>query len=285
MYRRKSHFIGKNPFKPNKILKRLSNFLIFTHLFLATAYTACAYETFLIFNLKPLPLHLSTVFLGTLVLYNTHTILRKPVKSKDSLFKPRYKWIEKNSKLFWTLTLTSLLTLLALSKALIVTQNLEFALIATLISLAYIFNLRKYGPLKVFWIILSMVFILIVWNLPANQLFSQNGIHYIALNSLFFGALTLPFDYRDQIQDKQEKIQTLPNIIGQKNTKYLILILYTGLIASFLFNPTYLTQLPIYCLGFILTLFLDQKRGEFYYCLGIEGLLLLKMLITWIYLS
>lgn len=118
-------------------------------------------------------------------------------------------------------------------------------------------KLREYGLLKIIWI--GIVWGWVTAFIPSwflSEIPVNLAIIQAIERSLFIIAITIPFDIRDRILDKQDKIYTIPNLLSKYwtiTTGILVFIfaMFCSLWVGFHFlNPeyplTYMIMLPLF---------------------------------------
>jgi len=106
------------------------------------------------------------------------------------------------------------------------------------------------------------------WIHKASTLFVQQF--------LFILAITLPFDIRDMQIDKQQNTQTIPLLIGAKNTLYLATVILA------VANVVFQLSIALTLMSIILIVISYQKTNDWFYLGLIDALLILQTLLIWI---
>lgn len=207
--------------------KRVVDFFIFSNLFIALAAVAFTMESQIQIGLLPkIHPYLFLIFFATLFEYNSHKLVTILV-NKECLNEPKFEWIRRNLKLFYGIAFVSV------AGFLVATLYAKWSVLITLLPLGVItlfysfpvyikgrrlFRLREFPFIKIF--IISFVWSATCIVLPVIQ----SGVKvdtiqlllFIIERFLFVFAITVPFDIRDMQSDKQNKLKTLPLLVGEK---------------------------------------------------------------------
>jgi 4-hydroxybenzoate polyprenyltransferase len=209
-------------------IKNFTDWLLYTSIFAALCAVAlCVGTERLILGHPPAaitPLH-TFIFGCTLVVYNAHFLLKRTELSISD----RYRWTVRHRNWHYFTFVTGLL----LSGASVLFLNWKI-LVACLVLGALSFTytlpllpfsrarLRDFGWLKI--LTLTLVWTIVTGILPMLY-YHQSLLDYpfeILLRFVFMFILCIAFDLRDMQTDLKEEINTLPNILGVKNSYRLI---------------------------------------------------------------
>lgn len=283
----------------SKYLWQTLDCLLFSNIFIALCAVAQALVTYQLLDVKPDTTILAVLFCATLALYNFSILLSKPKNPRASPFR-RVRWIFSHYRLNATLTIIATFSLMPLALFLSIPALILLSFLG-LISIAYNvpifrfhhqwFELRNLPGVKLFLIALvwslSCVLLPIV-ELENTQTFdfpTRDVVLLVVHEFLFMAAITVPFDVRDLFQDKQNSLQTLPTMLGEKRA---MLLCY-----GFLLLYLILLLLPIHPLnlwnaaGLILSICLsawvisksNPSRNEYFYFLFLDGMMIVQLLI------
>jgi 4-hydroxybenzoate polyprenyltransferase len=237
-----------------------------------------------------LPEYSFLVFFATLFIYNLQRFFYMP-QSDNSLNSIRRKWIFENQKTIKALTIIGFIGVL--TSFFFNDYRIVFYLSPLLLlSVAYFIpaiKLRKSPFFKLFTLVLvwTMVTAVLPVLLSDSDPFSKNNLLHILLRFCFMMAICIPFDIRDMQVDAADKVNTLPQLIGEKNTKklaiafmllYFILIIpeYTwGIINTKILLALLLSAV----INLIIVAMSSSKRGEYFYIAGIDGTMILQGLM------
>jgi 4-hydroxybenzoate polyprenyltransferase len=278
-------------------MKKAIDFILYGNVFIAV----CAYvQVRLTQKLFGLSSEWLALFVGaaTFFLYNLHkpiTFLLKPqlVDNQRFLSTKRFS------------TPLSILTILAAIFCGWVFFKLDFSTQISLVSvgilsLAYVLpvykkrRLRDVPYIKIFLIAFVWAFVVVFlplteWDVAQSmfreeQLFQKNAtVFLVFLEKLsFVFAITIPFDIRDQVIDKQLGIKTIPLSIGEKRSKILAWI---GLSLCFSISCVLLSKhfydlktLIVFGLTYTASAWLiylsDSKHDDYFFYGWVDGLLL-----------
>jgi 4-hydroxybenzoate polyprenyltransferase len=284
-------------------LKKILDFLLFTHIFLAVSVSSLVWETELLLHTGTSNLHYPYfLFSATLLLYCFHRIYQGSSITETKSLSERHVWIKNNPFLFYGVLL--------LAGAGTVVSALFFIRISVLvwlvpigfISLGYtvpflpfkgkLIRLRDLPGLKIFLIsfVLGLTTVLLpVLSSATPKALLSSDILFVFMRRLFFiFAITLPFDIRDMDYDRQSGITTLPLWLGIKKTRALSMLslLAFGILCLIQFlacdqkHPAYFLALVLSALVSALVILSAGKTGEkksdFYYSFCLEGMMLLQ---------
>jgi 4-hydroxybenzoate polyprenyltransferase len=151
-------------------------------------------------------------------------------------------------------------------------------------------RIKDYGFLKI--VTLSLLWTLVTVWFPVNTMPVDNTLFLLVFvkRFLFMFILCLLFDLRDIEIDRNEKINTLPVMLGKRqsyNLSYALLILF--LILS-LVKYFYVPQLPFLMamiISSIVTLLIIERtkktNSDFIYLAGIDGMMLLQAALIYLF--
>ena len=215
------------------------------------------------------------VFFATLLSYTIIRFLR--LNDINNWYN---KWIKKNSKLLYSISILSFIAVLYFG------FQLRLKAILTLIpfslaTLFYVFPLEKYSlrniaGLKLFLIAFSWAGITVLFPIIQNYILPRM-VDYITFfqRFLFVIAITLPFDIRDLDYDL-DSLKTLPQQFGIKKTKHIGFILLALFFILEFLKPidthTIWTTLSIAVFSGILLNFATNKQSKYYSAFLVEAL-------------
>ena len=276
------------------LAKKLTEFILFSSIFIAICAVAFCIETNLLLSL---PLNIISfycfVFGATLAKYNLHYLVKTTA-------------IKNSQRLAWSLKNKSLhKILLGIGIALILFSFLSFRLhhfiilgILGVVAFLYSFpvipignkkRIKDYGFVKIFTLSLLWT-IVTVWFPVVNFSFDTNIFVFVFLRRfVFMFVLCLLFDIRDIEVDKTENINTIAVILGKKKSYYLAYIsLFIFIILSvlqFYYIEDKVTLIAMLLSGVItfFTIELTKKtNSDFVYLAGIDGMMLLQALLVYL---
>ena len=265
------------------VLKRLTDLLLFTSLFIAFGAFALIARTYIFYNEEINIKICSFVFTSTLFTYNFTKIIPIFFRSdkQEYAYNRRNQWNFEHKKLLIIITLVSGITSAYLFLNLNIKQQV-FMLHLGAISIFYALPILKGKTLRDFPFF-KVFLIAYTWAATSilpfiEQGFNTNNITIFTGNFLFVLTITFPFDFRDYSRDKAQKISTVPHLLNINGTKILASIL---LIGSLFFIPSkyFWHEIIITILTLPLLCFSSEKKGEYYFLGLIDGLLILKFVI------
>ncbi len=268
-------------------VKRIIDFILYSNIFIALGAFFLCISTF-IEQKTPIHFYYSIfVFFSTLFIYNFQRIFYKKQKN-DLETSPRRTWISNNQ-----LTIR-LMTIIGSAGTLILVFFIPSRLILYLsplfvLSLAYFFPsfaLRRFIGTKTF--VLVLVWTATTYMIPVllNEpfIFSAKQIIYLISGFCFMAAICIPFDNRDIEIDSKENIKTFAVLLGRKKNSKIALLF--SFVYFFIISYQYFSgdlKLSLYICNiflFLLTVFFikkdDEKKSEYFYIAGIDGLLIIK---------
>ncbi|MBN8694957.1 MAG: UbiA family prenyltransferase [Bacteroidetes bacterium] len=268
-------------------LKRIIYFLLYSNIYIAMGAFALSISTFIELAV-PIQLNYSIlVFFSTLFIYNFQRIFYK-AQNDPIVISDRRNWIGRNQNTIRIISLIGLLGTIAFS------FFIPFRIILLLsplciLSLAYFFPslaLRRFIGTKTF--VLVLVWTLTAYLIPAlltgSFEFSIKEIIHIAAGFSFMAAICIPFDNRDIEIDSKENIKTFAVMFGRKkNSKIALLFsfIYIIMISILYFSEDlklsfYFCHIVLFLLTLTFIVTDREKRSEYFYIAGIDGLLIMK---------
>jgi hypothetical protein len=253
-----------------QIFKRFFELYIFGNIHVAIATWALTKLTLFQLNINE---GYTAIFVAssTLVSYNFIRLYR--FQTIDSWFS---QWIAKNRKSLITLLIIGLLGMLFTLfyiplKAFLVLIPFSFLTIFYCFPLGAI-SIRKIPFVKIFAIAISWAGATVLFPLASiNADLWTNEIVILFLQRFFFTIIiTIPFDIRDISYDKMS-LQTLPQVIGIKNSKLLGIVFIFG----FLYWSTYSCNTINVTMAFLLffgLVFANNKQHKYYSAFFIESI-------------
>jgi 4-hydroxybenzoate polyprenyltransferase len=234
------------------------------------------------------------VFGATLLQYNLHYSTKKiAVKNSE-----RLKWSQQNKKIhFYLLLIGGLLILFSFFSF----HLKHFVILACLGAISFLYSfpflpigkkrrIKDYGLLKI--VTLSLLWTLVTVWFPVNTMPVDNTLFLLvfAKRFLFMFILCLLFDLRDIEIDQKEKINTLPVMLGKKQSYHLSYALLVLFFALSLIKYLYAPQLPFLIAMFISSVITwlviertKKTNSDFIYLAGIDGMMLLQAVLVYLF--
>jgi len=275
-----------------KIAKEAFQFVIYSHFFVALIAFFLTLQTYTLFKEKLSAFDLGYcifAFTGTYWLYGLQRFYQLHTLKSNNLTN-RLLWFSKNKVMIVILGLV----FLGYCKSFIIHEFhtyifylLPFLLIAFLYFLPPL-KLRKITFFKPF--LLAIVWSGVCCFLP----YLLNNLHfeiysdksyffYLAAQTAFIIGLSILFDINDLEKDKEEFTKTFAVALGIKQNKIiasLFILIYTLLMGIIFCNSKMILALIITTLlSVTLILFLNKNRKEYYFLIGVDGLLLLQSVL------
>lgn len=268
-------------------VKRIIDFILYSNIFIAFGAFLLSISTFIE---QKTPIHFSYcvfVFFATLFIYNYQRVFYKK-QINDIENSQRRTWISNNQFIIRSMALIGLFGTIVLV-FFIPSRLILYLSPLFVLSLAYFFPsfaLRRFIGTKTF--ILVLVWTVTTYMIPMllneSFVFSSSKALYLLSGFSFMAAICIPFDNRDVKIDSKENIKTFAVLLGRKkNSKIALLFSFVYLLMiSFLYFSEDL-KLSLYICNiflFLLTVFFiikdDEKKSEYFYIAGIDGLLIIK---------
>ena len=223
------------------------------------------------------------VFWATLFTYSWH----RYVKRNEPQVTPRITWGNKHPH-WQTFFIIASFFGVGLSLLNFTTSFIALASFLGFLTFIYIgwpqkksLSARQFGWLKISLIAVCWATTIIYLpQLVANHAFEYHHLWW-AERFLFIFLITLPFDIRDMLMD-DEQVKTIPKIVGIKTTKRLgISIAFTLILLQFLpQSETSYSNILLYAIaGYMLLKSDPKKQKDLFYSFGIDGLLILDILL------
>jgi 4-hydroxybenzoate polyprenyltransferase len=268
---------------------------LFSSIFIASCAVAFCIETNLLLGL---PLNSFSfycfVFGATLLQYNLHySTKKKAVKNSE-----RLQWSLQNKKIhFYLLVIGSLLILFSFFSF----HLKHFIILACLGAISFLYSfpffrignkkrIKDFGFLKI--VTLSLLWTLVTVWFPVNSMQVDSRLFTLVFvkRFVFMFVLCLLFDLRDVEIDKEEKINTLPVMLGKKRSYFLSYVLLLVFLALSLIKYFYFPQ-PAYLIGMLIStvctfLIIERTRktnSDFIYLAGIDGMMLLQAALIFLF--
>jgi 4-hydroxybenzoate polyprenyltransferase len=265
--------------------------IVFSSFFISVSAVSLTLSTCLILvnDFSISPALLSVVFFSTLLIYNLNVL---QFGKSDFNRSVRELWKVENKQVLQIVCVLCLVGL-AWSCFFFSFKQILFLLHLGMLSVGYVLPLRVNGKLvslrsfpflKI--VVLSYVWTSVTVLLPAMNLNIEDSFRVFLLfleRFLFIFAICIPFDVRDYYTDRHAGIITLPNSLGINQSLWIakiLLVFYVSL--SFLFHGfSYILYTRLICAA-IAFIFVDRtkmKQSDFFYMVGIDGLMIMYFVI------
>jgi 4-hydroxybenzoate polyprenyltransferase len=256
-------------------------YLTYSSLFISLCSASLSFYYYQVTNM-PLNIYkILIIFFATLFSYNVVQVI--PLKEGKS-FSSRTTWIKKHKKNLIFLMSLSLILILFFIKDLTKFDIINFAHLFVIV-VFYEKILFKSKGLRAIPYIKPFI-ISYVWASTCALTGGDfdNTLFLIWIECyLFVLSLTIPFDIRDIYHDNADGLKTLATKYPLINVKILAL---TAMCTSLILHLTYIenTQKTLAVASSILILYtfilksINQRSSEFYFLIGLDGIILLKLL-------
>jgi 4-hydroxybenzoate polyprenyltransferase len=274
--------------------KKFAQHFVYSNVFISLC---CVAQGLLTYKLLDIPVDFNVItllFSCTFIVYNFYFLISGETGEAYFQSDNRKKWVE-NHKIFLYI-LISLFALIGLWTLSSISWDGILFLIF-LGGLGVLYSLPNKNGLKSIPSLKSIILILI-WTgavvifplIELNKSLLENSSLILFFKRLvFIACLTIPFDIRDYDSDKKNNINTIPVVIGIRNTKiicYVLLILY--FILLYIFDSGKQITL-IYGLGlanFMLAFFIyqsNQKKEDLFFWVKLDGIMILQFLFVYFF--
>ena len=270
-----------------KSSKNISDFFLYSNIFISTCAAAITAETYLLIYTPINWLYVAFVFFSTLVLYNFPVFFEKNYSAGES---ERVRWIAENKKLLAGISGTALVAAVILIFFFPFKFILFFAPIAVL-AFAYFFpqtHLRsvtglKAGIVTLVWTCVTVVYPLLIIADFKFSFFREREV-LILLNFLFIFPLSVIFNVRDIEADKKAGVKTFPVIYGVKRTIAVCIasiVVFAVIVIISDFGITTKSALLLSATAAAASIFAaSEKRSDHYYSFWIDGMILLQAVLA-----
>ena len=268
------------------LIRKIVELIIYGNIWISLGAVALTLNTFLIMGWAVHTNLILLVFFATNLSYNLLRVVRH--RSSKAINSSRHLWVYNQKKFLYSLIIISSCISGYLFFALFTFNELLY--FSPLIAIALLYAVKVFGKslrdipfIKITLIALSWAAVTVLIPAYANQKPLQQDIWVLfILNFIYIFALVIPFDIRDLNFDEPEK-KTIPQLIGVRAAKYtaIVLLIICGVLSYILLKEAvFLT--PVYIVSIAILFQVSGKRKEFFYAFGIDGLILLFPVSTWI---
>ncbi|MEO5649744.1 MAG: UbiA family prenyltransferase [Ginsengibacter sp.] len=275
--------------------KKVSGFILFGSIFIASCAVAFCMETNILLGL---PFNSFSfycfVFGATLVQYNLHYLV-KTIAVKDSV---RLAWSQRNKAVHFILLAVGIILILFSFYSF---HLKHFMVLLCLGGVAFLYSfpilpfgkkrrIKDYGFLKI--ITLALLWTLVtVWFPVNNMQFDPYLFSFVFVKRfVFMFVLCLLFDVRDIEIDSEEKINTLAVFIGKRKSysvSSLLLIVFVifSVVQYFYFpQPGVLIAMLISAVITYATMELTKKNNsDFIYLAGVDGMMMVQAVLVYLF--
>lgn len=269
------------------MLKSAFAFLAYSNIYIAIA-AAC--QTALYLKIHDLDLNkelLLFTFFSTIIVYLF--AVGYPNKKNINDQNNRIAWISKNSNLVHSIMLVSTIACIILINYL--DYKIEILILA---AFALLYNIRIKG-INFYGIrsipLIKIVSIAFVWVMVCNiypamiYKIEINSSEYIRIffKFLWMIALTIPFDIRDIYVDQEQKLITVPSLMGEVNAYRLSYLMFIAISVGhfFIFGSTTESMIVLTSslIAILLIHYSKSRKRDLDYLIKLDGLLILQFLI------
>lgn len=272
------------------LFRRFLNFLLFGNVYVALGALCLVQSTVIQLQLDHLIAYSLLVFFSTLFVYNFQRVFYVQQQNK-ALHSVRRIWIFEHP------ALVRLLAIIGFAGVAVTFLYIDFHLILylsplLLLSLAYFapfIKIRKnaFFKLSTLVIVWTMVTAIVPIHLAHLDIWETKSILHVLIRFCFMCAICIPFDLRDLKIDEADHVSTLPQLLGEKQTRFLafaFMIVYNALIIAayylhFLTATVFTALLLSALINTMLVWMSNSKRSEYFYVAGIDGTMILQGLL------
>jgi hypothetical protein len=268
------------------IIRKLIEIIIYGNVWISLGSAALTLNTFLIMDWVVNTNLLLLVYCATNLSYNLQRVVRH--RSNKTINSSRHRWVYNQKKFLYSLIIISS----GISGYLFFTLFTFYELLyfSPLIAIALLYAVKVFGKslrdipfIKIILIASSWAAVTVLIPAYINQESPANDVWILfILNFIYIFALVIPFDIRDLDFDEPDK-KTIPQLIGMKAAKYIaiVLLIICGVL-SFILLKEAVFLIPAYIVSIAILFQVSGKRKELFYAFGIDGLILLFPVSTWI---
>lgn len=268
------------------IIRKFVEIIIYGNVWISLGAVALTLNTFLVMDWEINKNLLSLVFFATVLSYCFQRVVRHT--SDATINSNRHQWVFNQKNILYVFITISSCVSAYLFFTLFTLYDLVYFLPLIAIALFYAVkmfskSLRDVPSLKIILIAFSWAAVTVLIPAYLNQELTTNKVCFLfILNFTYIFALVIPFDIRDLSFDESDK-KTIPQLIGMKPAKLAAtFLLIACCIISVLLLEHAMFLIPVYIVSALLMINVNEKRKEFYYAFGIDGLILLFPISTWI---
>ena len=259
--------------------------LVYANVFISICALAQVIVTYVVFSI-PVNYnnnaYLAFVFLSTYLQYN---VQRGYLINPNNLNSERSQWLVKHKKILLISVAVCLITVLFLCNNLS-SLSITIMVTAEVISTLYYlppFNLRKHGYIKPF--LISAIWVISCSAVPLieNNILTSHSAWFLISQFCFISVLCLLFDFKDNLEDFLNGVNTYANKFGPVILKAIcLLILVIGGVSFYVFTQNLYLQIAmnlVYFTTALTVLISKEKTHGFYYYLWVDGLLLVQGIV------
>ena len=275
-------------------LKSFLKLLLFGNIYVAFGAVGLVYSTGVQMKIPftQLWVYILLVFSATLIVYNLQRIFYASIPASSGNSKRRI-WIAKNQflvKLFALVGLGGLVVSLLFHSWQIVLY-MGPVLLLSILYFSFL-NLRNTALSKL--LTLVMVWVLVSAVVPIQMYAAQTNIWHYWLHVIgrfcFMAAICIPFDSRDLAIDAADNIDTIPQRIGERNSRWLALFfVFIHLVVLLLeWQQAYIDDaqmLALFLSGMatsVIVYYSSSDKSDYYYVLGLDGTMLMQGMAIWL---
>ncbi|MES2681379.1 MAG: UbiA family prenyltransferase [Bacteroidota bacterium] len=274
------------------------SFIIHTNIFISLAAVALTVATQVQMGLAPqLHPYLFIIFFATIFEYNLHRLVTV-IKNPQALDDEKHKWVKKHLLAFYILVAVSVagfaLAVCFAKKEVLITL-FPIGLLTVLYSLPLlkikkmVFRLREIPLAKIF--VISVVWSGATILLPvieSGRVFETSHVVTLLIERfIFVFAITVPFDIRDMVTDRESNLKTIPILLGEQKALRIAgsaLLLFTLICTWHYLGTGQVFLLPAFILSALSTyIFINNKKiqnTKYYHYFVLDGTMLLQALLV-----
>ncbi len=276
------------------LIKKITEFTLFSSIFIACCAVALAIETNLLLRI---PLNNLSfyffVFGATIVQYNLHYLVKTSAVKNSR----RLAWSLQNKGIHKILFAAGCV-LIIISLFSFRLQHFFILLILGAIALLYSFpalpfakgkRIKDFGFLKILTLALLWTLVTVWFPVSDRAVDASLFLFVFCKRFIFMFVLCLLFDMRDIEIDRHENIRTLAVILGKKKsyrTAYtgLLVFLFISLLQYLYWGDTglFIAMCVSAAATFLTVEFTKKTNSDFVYLAGIDGMMLLQALLVYL---
>jgi 4-hydroxybenzoate polyprenyltransferase len=267
-------------------MKKGIEFVVYSNVWISLGAVSFAMLFYSITNVQTEPVILGFLFFSTLLTYNYQRF--EKLRNNERTSGPRMEWMISHKKLVYSLLVVGLIGSLIFA-AFLSFKSLGYLFLLGIISFFYVFKIKNYSlrDLPVMKILLigavwsASCFLIPYFEMESSFSFSIFNLAIAA--ALYIIAITIPFDIRDVDVDEKSKY-TIPQLLGDFASRIFSVVILA--LSCWLFIQSQVQLNLGFWIGVgmtaILLIFASKNRKELYFSLGVDGLLVILGLGTYL---
>jgi 4-hydroxybenzoate polyprenyltransferase len=273
-------------------LKKITDYIIYSNLLIAAGAGFFIWESYMLFGIRVDFLYVILGFAATLFTYNIDRLV--VLNSLEKTNSERHNWVVSHFKIMVASSIVCFIFLIV-SLFYLPWRSILFIAHLGFISLAYSVpvlakgskNLRSVKVLKIF--LITYVWAASTVVMPAVgagfKVFQRDVVLLFIERALFIFAITLPFDIRDYHSDIENKVVTIPGLIGIRATRLLaffcLLVFFLVNLFHYSFHSGVLWAKLLSGLSTLgIVIYSHQERHEYYFTGLLDSTIIIQFILV-----